>query len=159
MKMSLQHANWKYALLTAVAACLSYWIARAVGLKAGYWAAITCIVVCQSEVGATLVASRHRLIGTAIGALTGWAAVMVWHEHLAVFGVAIFLTSALCNILGMEAAGRLAGVTVAIVVLLPIRGPAWAAAGGRFIEVALGILVALAVTAVFYPKRIVTWKI
>ncbi|MGB7283032.1 MAG: FUSC family protein, partial [Candidatus Acidiferrum sp.] len=142
MGMSLERADWKNALLTGVATCLCYWIAQAMGLKAAYWAAITCIVVCQSEVGATLLASRNRLIGTAIGAVIGWGAVLVWHEHIAVFGVAIVLTIALCNVLGLETAGRLAGVTVAIVVLLKLKGPAWEAAGSRFIEVALGVVVA-----------------
>ena len=158
MKLNLARADWKNALLTALATCASYWLARTVGLKTGYWAAITSIVVCQSEVGATLKASRDRLIGTAIGAVLGWGAVLVWHEHLAIFGLAICATIAICNLLDLKTAGRLAGVTVAIVMLIQREGPAWVAAGSRFIEVSLGVVVALAMTAIFYPKILVSWK-
>lgn len=152
LTMELLRAEWKNAGLTAVSACLCYWITLALGLKTGYWAAITCIVVTQSEVGATLLASRDRLIGTAIGALIGWGAVLVWHSYVVVFGVAVLLTIALCNMLDLKTAGRLAGVTVAIVVLAQREGPAWKLAASRFLEVSLGVLVALAMTVVFYPR-------
>lgn len=154
MKLSWQKLDAKGALLTAVATSVSYWIALALGLKTGYWAAITCIVVTQSEVGATLVASRDRLIGTAIGALAGWGAVLVWHEHLTVFGLAVALTILVCNSLNLKSAGRLAGVTVAIVVLLHQTGPAWQTAASRFMEVSLGVLVALLTSVLFYPRAV-----
>jgi uncharacterized membrane protein YccC len=154
MEIKWGAAEWKNALLTAVATCVCYWITLALGLKTGYWAAITCIVVCQSEVGATLVASRDRLIGTAIGALTGWGAVLVWHGHVAMFGLAVGVTIALCNILDLKTAGRLAGVTVAIVVLVQREGPAWQIAASRFLEVSLGVVVALVMTVIFYPRNV-----
>jgi uncharacterized membrane protein YgaE (UPF0421/DUF939 family) len=147
-------ADWKNVALTSVGTCVSFWIALALGLKTGYWAAITCIVVCQSEVGATLTASRDRLIGTAIGAITGLGAVLVWGGHLVIFGAALALTIALCNMLDLRAAGRLAGVTVVIVMLLHGEGLAWWAATSRFLEVALGVVVALAMSAIFYPKDV-----
>jgi uncharacterized membrane protein YccC len=154
MKLSWQKLDAKGALLTAVATCVSYWIALALGLKTGYWAAITCIVVTQSEVGATLVASRDRLIGTAIGALAGWGAVLIWHEHLPVFGLAVGITILVCNALNLKSAGRLAGVTVTIVVLLHQAGPAWQTAASRFMEVSLGVIVALVTSVLFYPRAV-----
>jgi uncharacterized membrane protein YccC len=154
MKLSWQNLDAKGALLTAVATCVSYWIALALGLKTGYWAAITCIVVTQSEVGATLVASRDRLISTAIGALAGWGAVLIWHEDLAVFGLAVGLTILVCNALNLKSAGRLAGVTVTIVVLLHQAGPAWQTAASRFLEVSLGVIVALVTSVLFYPRAV-----
>jgi uncharacterized membrane protein YccC len=154
MQIKLGRADWKNAVLTAVAAGVCYWLTLALGLKTGYWAAITCIVVCLSEVGATLAASRDRLIGTAIGALTGWGAVLIWRGHVAVFGLAVGVTIVLCNVLDLKTAGRLAGVTVAIVVLVPRVGPAWQMAGSRFLEVSLGVVVALGMTVVFYPKSV-----
>lgn len=88
MQLSWSNLDWKSAALSALATCVSYWLALRLGLKTGYWAAITCVMVTQSEVGATLVASRDRLIGTAIWALAGWGRVLIWHEHLWMFGVA-----------------------------------------------------------------------
>jgi len=154
MRIKFARAEWKNAVLTAAASCVSYWIALALGLKTGYWAAITCIVVTQSEVGATLVASRDRLMGTALGALAGWGAVLIWHGHVAVFGVAVCVSIAICNVLDLRSAGRLAGVTVAIVVLLHQAGPAWQTAASRFLEVSLGVIVALGMSILFYPKAV-----
>lgn len=159
MNLSWRKLDAKGALLTAVATCVSYWIALALGLKTGYWAAITCIVVTQSEVGATLVASRDRLIGTAIGALVGWGAVLIWHGHLVVFGLAVGFTILTCNALNLKSAGRLAGVTVAIVVPLHQAGPAWQTAASRFMEVSLGVIVALLTSVLFYPRAVLRGKL
>ena len=159
MKLSWQKSDAKGALLTAVATCVSYWIAVALGLQSGYWAAITSIVVTQSEVGATIVASRDRLIGTAIGALVGWGAVLIWHGHLVVFGLAVGFTILACNSLNLKSAGRLAGVTVAIVVLSHQAGPAWQTAASRFMEVSLGVIVALLTNILFYPRAVLRGKL
>lgn len=161
MRLSWSNLDWKGAALTALATSVSYWVALRLGLKTGYWAAITCIMVTQSEVGATLVASRDRLIGTAIGALAGWGAVLIWHQHLSVFGVAVGLTIVTCEALNLKSAGRLAGVAVAIVVLLHQTGPAWQTAGSRFLEVSLGVIVALLMNVLFYPRTVIRggWKL
>lgn len=159
MKLNWQKSDAKGALLTAVATCVSYWIALALGLKTGYWAAITCIVVTQSEVGATIVASRDRLIGTAIGALVGWGAILIWHGHLVIFGLAVGFTILACDSLNLKSAARLAGVTVAIVVLLHQAGPAWQSAANRFMEVSLGVVVALLTSVLFYPRAVLRGKL
>jgi uncharacterized membrane protein YccC len=46
-RLSLQEG-----IRTALAAALAYWITGLLGLPGGYWAAISAIVVMQSEVGA-----------------------------------------------------------------------------------------------------------
>ena len=147
--------DWRYALLTGASAALCYWLTLLMGFGTGYWAAISSIVVCQSEVGATLIASRDRLVGTAIGVLVGWGTVLIWHQRIAVFGLAVVLTIILCNLCGFKVAGRLAGVAVCIVVLVPHKGTDAAhIAMSRFLEVAFGIMVALVMTAIFYPKNV-----
>lgn len=161
MHIKWGRAEWKNAALTALATALCYWITLALGLRAGYWALITCIVVMQSEVGATLLASRDRLIGTAIGALTGWAAELAWRGphagvEVIVLSAAVCIAIAICNILHLASAGRLAGVTVVIVFLLHGLEPAWSTALSRFFEVSLGVLVALGTTAVFYPRTLLS---
>lgn len=148
-------SDWRYSLLTGATAALCYWLTVLLGFGTGYWAAITSIVVCQSEIGATLIASRDRLIGTAIGVLIGWGTVLIWRRHVAVFGAAVVLTMILCNLSGFKAAGRLAGVAVCIVVLVPHNGtPLSHIAMSRFFEVTFGIVVALVMTAIFYPKKV-----
>jgi uncharacterized membrane protein YccC len=48
-----------------------------------------------------------------------------------------------------KTAYRYAGVTLGIIVLIPRSNAAWIVALHRFVEVSVGILVALAVTAVW----------
>jgi uncharacterized membrane protein YccC len=159
MQIKWGKAEWKNAGLTALATCVCHAITLALGLKTGYWATISCVVVMQSEVGATLVASRDRLLGTAIGALAGWAAVLAWPRHgavmdVAVLGLAVCVAIAMCNVLDLRSAGRLAGVTVVIVFLLHGAESAWRAAASRFLLVSLGVVVALVVTGIFFPKSL-----
>ena len=134
---------------TALAAVLAYWITSKLRLPGGYWAAISSIVVMQSEVGATVMASRDRLAGTALGAVVGLLTSLVWHHSLLVFGLAVLVVMMLCTALNYKNAGRLGGVTVAIIVLIHFSGPLWQIALQRFLEVSLGIVISLVVAAIW----------
>jgi uncharacterized membrane protein YgaE (UPF0421/DUF939 family) len=137
--------NLQQGMRTAVAAALAYWLTGLFHLPGGYWAAISAIVVMQSEVGATLAASRDRFAGTIMGAGVGWLTAIVWRHHLLVFAVAVLVVMVLCSLLKYKNAGRLGGVTIAIIVLIPHTGPAWYVAIERFMEVSFGIVVSLLV--------------
>jgi uncharacterized membrane protein YgaE (UPF0421/DUF939 family) len=139
-RLSLQQG-----LRTAVAAALAYWLTEWLRLPGGYWAAISAIVVMQSEVGATVQASFDRFAGTAMGAIVGWLTAMIWHHFIVVFAVAVLVVMVLCSALKVKNAGRLGGVTVAIIVLIPYPGALWHIAIERFLEVSFGIVVSLAV--------------
>ncbi|MGA7381184.1 MAG: FUSC family protein [Terriglobales bacterium] len=119
----------------------------------GLLAAISAFVVMGSDVGATVVASRDRLIGTAIGAALGAAFVALWGAHLVWFGMAVAVTVLVCESLGLGQSYRLACVTVAIVMLINTAGSPWKSATYRFLEVALGIVVALVISAL-PPKSV-----
>ena len=135
---------------TALAAALAYWITGLLHLPGGYWAAISAIVVMQSEVGATVTASRDRLAGTAIGAVVGLLTASLWHHSILKFGLsAVLVVVMLCTALNYKNAGRLGGVTVAIIVLIPYPGPLWHIALQRFLEVSFGILISLFVAVVW----------
>ncbi|HET9086847.1 MAG TPA: FUSC family protein [Acidobacteriaceae bacterium] len=136
---------------TALAAGLSFWITQLLHLPGGYWAAISAIVVMQSEVGATMIASRDRLAGTAIGAVVGWLTAVVWHHYVVIFAMSVLLVMVLCTVLHFKNAGRLGGVTVAVIVLIPHAGPIFHIALERFVEVSFGICVSLAI-ATLWPK-------
>ncbi len=69
------------------------------------------------------------------------------------FAVAIVLIGLLSIAFRLEkTAYRYASVTLAIIVLIPRSAPAWIIALHRFLEVAVGIIVALAVVAL-WPKH------
>ncbi|MGC1870596.1 MAG: FUSC family protein [Acidobacteriaceae bacterium] len=137
--------SFQQGIRTALAAVLAYWITSMLRLPGGYWAAISAIVVMQSEVGATVMASRDRLAGTAMGAVVGLLTSLVWHHSLFVFGLAVLVVMMLCTALNFKNAGRLGGVTVAIIVLIPYPGALWHIALQRFLEVSFGIVISLGV--------------
>ena len=156
MKISAEGFNvekLEQALRIGVAGILSIYVAGLFRLPQGYWAAISAFVVLGSDVKTTFRASGERLIGTAIGALAGAVFTYFWGSHLLWFGVAATLTVLLCELLGLGQSYRLACVTVAIVMMINSNASPWLTALNRFLEVALGILIALILSAV-PPGRI-----
>lgn len=141
-----------HATKTALAAALCWWLARHFGLQDGYWGAISAIIVLQSNFGATVSASRDRILGTLIGAAFGFTftlfGVLPWDYILAVLSAVI-----VCGLLGLRSSSRLAGVTITIVMLVQKTGSHWMVALDRVMEVILGIVVAIAVSTFVYPDR------
>jgi uncharacterized membrane protein YccC len=141
-----------HAAKTAAAAALCWWLALHFGLQDGYWGAISAIIVLQSNFGATISASRDRILGTLIGAVFGFAfslfGVLPWNFILAVLSAVI-----VCGLLGLRSSSRLAGVTICIIMLVHKSGTRWGLALERVLEVLLGIAVAIAITTLVYPDR------
>ena len=141
-----------HAAKTALAAALCWWIALRFGLHDGYWGAISAIIVLQSNFGATITASRDRLLGTLIGAAFGFTfslfGVLPWNYILAVLAAII-----LCGLLGLRNSSRLAGVTISIVMLVHTTGSHRTLALHRVGEVFLGIVVAVIVSTIIFPDR------
>ncbi len=143
----------KLAAKTGLAAIASLYFARLLGMPESYWAAISAIIVMYSEVGKTVSASWHRLVGTAIGVSIGGAFAAVFGPRVWAFGVAVTLTMLVCALIGFAEAGRLAGVAVAIVMLASRSGTPWIIALHRFLEVSFGIVTAVVVSLVVWPSR------
>ncbi len=152
MMVTLDKVNWKHGLKTAIAAGVCLGLVRVVGLKPGFWACISTIVVMQSESADTLVASRDRLIGTALGALVGLGVSYFWNGHLIVYAMAVLVCMLVPEIAGLKTAGRMAGVTVTIVLLAANSRSHWEVAYDRFLEVSFGIVVAVVVSKVLWRQ-------
>lgn len=136
---------------TALAAALCWWLALRFGLHDGYWGAISAIIVLQSNFGATITASRDRILGTVIGALFGFSFSLFWTlpwNYIA----AVFVALAFCGLIGFRSSSRLAGVTITIVMLVQSSSRK-SIALDRVGQVVLGILVAVAVTTLVFPDR------
>jgi len=134
---------------TAIAAVLSLVVARAFGLPEAYWATVTTLIIMQSTLGAALTVSEQRLAGTAMGAVMGAFLTAYFGSNVIVFGLGVFALGLVCCALRLEDAYRLASVTLAIVMLIARTKQAWIVAAHRFVEVAVGIAVGLALTAVW----------
>ena len=141
---------------TAVAAVASLLAARLLWLPEAYWAPITTLVITQSSLGAALTVSWQRFVGTVLGAVVG--AIVASHvgPHVLVFGSCVFILGLLRAVARLDlTAYRFAGVTLAIVLLVPRTGPAWQMAFHRLAGVSTGIGVAL-MLAMVWPERAAT---
>ena len=148
-----------HSLHTAVAATASVIVARLVQMPEAYWAAIATLVVMQSTLDATLTLSIERVVATALGASVGAVEANHFGANLIAFMLAIFLIGLLSFGFRLErTAYRYASVTLAIIVLIPRSNAAWIVALHRFIEVSVGIIVALLVVAVWPERRPVPAK-
>jgi uncharacterized membrane protein YgaE (UPF0421/DUF939 family) len=139
------------AARTTTAAVLSLLLARLLKLPEFYWAPISAIVIIQSPINHKTVAWQ-RFAGTALGAVVGALTATFFSSGALVYAVVIFLCGALCSLLRVSGAYRFAAITLSIVLLVAHQHAPWIVALHRFVEVSLGIAVALAVVQL-WPSR------
>jgi uncharacterized membrane protein YgaE (UPF0421/DUF939 family) len=142
------------AARTTVAAVVSLLLARILKLPEFYWAPISAIVIIQSTINPRTLAWQ-RFAGTALGAALGALVATFFSPSALVYGIAVLLCGVLCAVLRLDGAYRFAAITLSIIVLIAHQRPAWIVASHRFVEVSVGIAVALAV-AQLWPGRGVT---
>jgi uncharacterized membrane protein YgaE (UPF0421/DUF939 family) len=139
-----------YAAQTAVAAVVSYLIARWFRLPEAYWAPMSTLIVMQSTLSAALPISAQYLAGTAVGAAVGAVTDMYFPTNVWAFGVAALIIGLLCVALRVErSAYRYASITLAIVMLVPRSTGGRLVALHRFFEVSIGIAIGLAFFALW----------
>ncbi len=131
------------ASLSAGAAILAYLPTQALGLREGFWAAITALAVVQTELVATRDSGRDQLAGAAIGGVIGVAVTLAGGQHLPGYVLAVILSVLTCWLVNIASASRLAGITATIILLVPHTGTPQHMLASRVGEVAWGALVAL----------------
>jgi len=135
---------------TAVGTMASLLLARGLKMPEFYWAPISTIVILLSTVNPMTLAWQ-RFAGTAVGAALGAVIATEVRPNWMVYGVGIFVCGILSFMLRVGAAYRFAAIALSIVLLIAHERTPWVVAAHRFIEVSLGIAVALLVT--------VLWKV
>jgi uncharacterized membrane protein YgaE (UPF0421/DUF939 family) len=139
---------------TAIGATAAMTLARLLKMPEYYWAPISAIVILQSTIPPRTL-SWQRFVGTALGAVLGAALATFFRPNALVYGVGILLCGVLAWLMRIGGAYRFAGITLSIVLLIPHTSAAWIVGGHRFLEVSLGIAVALVVTTLWpMTKRI-----
>src|SRR6516164_5269599 len=139
-----------HALRTAIAATLSVVAAPLIRLPEAYWAVIATLVVMQSPLSSTVPLAIQRIVASALGATLGTIESACFGANLVAFALTIFVLGLISIAFRLEKVGySYAGMTLAIIVLIPRPEAPWIAALHRFAEVSLGILVALVVVAVW----------
>jgi len=133
---------------TAVATVLSLLLARSLKLPEFYWAPISTIVILLSTINPRTLAWQ-RFVGTALGAFLGALIANYFHPNWIIYGVGIFVCGVLSSILRLGAAYRFAAIALTIVLLITHERSPCIVATHRFIEVSLGIAVALLITVIW----------
>ncbi|HTW60065.1 MAG TPA: FUSC family protein [Terriglobales bacterium] len=142
------------AVRTTVAAVLAMLLARLLKLPEFYWAPISAVVIIQSTIDPKTLAWQ-RFAGTALGAAMGAVIATVFPaspSNTWVYAGAIFLAGVLCVLLRFRGAYRFAAITLSIILLIARTRAAWIVAWHRFVEVSLGIAVALTI-ALLWPIK------
>jgi len=141
------------AARTAMAAVVSYLIARLFHLPEAYWAPISTLIGMGSTLGTALPVSVQHFAGTAIGAAVGAVTATYLHGSVWTFGIAVLLIGLLFAVLRVErSAYRYATTTLVIVMLVTRSTSAWSIAIHRFSEVSIGIAVGLVLSAL-WPEQ------
>ena len=145
----------RYPARVTLAAVLALLAARILGFPEVYWAPVSAMVVMQSDFGASLTMSLHRLAGTAIGAFAGALLVANVGRSVITFGLGVFGIGLLSVALRLERpANRFAAIAFSIVFLVVRAEPVWVIALHRFLEVTVGIVAGLLLSAVWPEPEI-----
>ena len=115
----------------ALAALVAYWLGSwFTSLFPGYlpkigglWSAISAIVVTQATSKEALSSASLRILGSAIGAATSAVYLTLLPFHPAGMAVAIFATVLLCAAVNVPSHGRLAAITVIVVMVTSSLDP------------------------------------
>jgi uncharacterized membrane protein YccC len=145
-----------HSLKTAIAFLIGTFIVRVFSFPQGQWVLISILVVmcAQSRVGAIMQKSYMRLLGTLLGASI--AALTLWLAYPSVIWTTLIvcLTTALFSYIAdspgyLSEAGPLGAVTV--VIILIGQNPGYLSVLSRFLEISLGIVIALLVSRFIWP--------
>jgi uncharacterized membrane protein YgaE (UPF0421/DUF939 family) len=136
------------SLRTAVPAVLSLVAARSLKMPEFYWAPISSIVIMLSTIN-PLTLAWQRFAGTALGVALGALIASYVSPNWIAYGAGIFACGILSSLLRLGNAYRFAAMALTIVLLISHGSPPWTVAIHRFVEVSLGIAVALMVTLVW----------
>lgn len=151
-KLGLSREAVTHSVRTAVAAVVSMVLARGLKLPEFYWAPISTIVIVLSTIN-PLTLAWQRFVGTALGAAMGALIASFIRPNWMVYGIGILVCGILSAVLRLGSAYRFAAITLSIVLLIAHERPPWIVASHRFVEVSLGIAVALVTTLVWrVPK-------
>jgi uncharacterized membrane protein YccC len=135
-----------------MAACaLSWLLAWLCGLKEGYWALITAVVVTQPALDDTLAASRNRVLGTLIGAAAGCLVIEAARHGFSIQALFWCALSPLALLTAVRQNLRLSCITLMVVVLIPASGDPFVRPLDRVYGILLGTLASI-VTSLTFPS-------
>jgi len=139
-----------HVCLAAIAALVSYRSAALFHLPEAYWAPMSTLIIMQLTFSAALPVAVQYIAGTAVGAAVGATADAYVLESVWAFTAAVVFIGLFCVLLRVERSSfRTASITIVIVMMVPRSSSARFVAFYRFVEVSIGIMVGLALFAMW----------
>lgn len=147
------------ATRTAVASVVSLCIVLIYRFPEGYWALITCLVMTQASVGASIDKGILRLVGTVVACMLAVVWLAPLNQSPVAFLVVTFVIITIAAYLGSGSvypyAFVIGGVTLVMVAVLGFEGQNVAASKGlaRSGEILVGVLVSWFCAFAIWPRR------
>ena len=151
MKLPVPLSAVTLALRAGVAGSLATWIAGVFSLQHPIYAFIAAVIVTDLSPAQSRRLGLRRILATVIGAVCGAALSQLLGPGPGAVGIAVVMAMLLGALLGAGDGARVAGYICGIVVLDHAAEP-WLYAAQRFIETALGVIVAWGIS--YVPKLI-----
>lgn len=153
MNYSTHVAAFQMSVRVAVAAALSFAIAKRLEFQFPIYAMISAVVVTDLNASETWKLGVPRLVGTFVGAIVGALTCAILRPNPWEAGIAIFAAMFCSHLLRLRNSAKVAGYVCGIV-LLAFGDHPWEYALHRTIETALGIAMAMLISLV--PKLLPT---
>lgn len=152
--------TWVFIFKVLLAAFLTLWLAMRLELPQPRTAMITVFIVMQPQSGPVFAKSFYRLLGTLAGAVVTVALIALFPQNTELFLPSLALWVGLCSAGAVRQRNFrgygfvLSGYTAAMIGLPVLSHPEGAlfAALWRVLEIALGLLIATAVSAAVLPQ-------
>jgi uncharacterized membrane protein YccC len=155
-RLNLRRIHFALSLRVTLAALLALVGAQLVGLPLPLWSVLTAVIVTQMSVGRSLKASIDYILGTIGGSVYGGAVgVMIPHTtEMALLAVLMIAVAPLALYAALRPGMNVVPISAIIVLLVPVMnsGTALDSAINRILEVALGALIGLLVSALVVPS-------
>jgi uncharacterized membrane protein YgaE (UPF0421/DUF939 family) len=151
MAKLVQLSAIQLALRAGVAGGLATWIALSLALQHPLYAFVAAVIATDLSAAQSRKLGLRRIFATAIGGICGAALSQLLGPGVAAVGLAVFVAMVVGSLLGAGEGTRVAGFICGIVVLEHSSEP-WLYGAQRFVETALGVLVAWGVS--FLPRLI-----
>lgn len=123
---------------------------------AGLWCIISGIVVLQVFIHESFTAAGLRILGSFVGAVSSCLFAFFFGYTMQALLLCVICTVMLTSAFKIKQTFRLASLTAAIVIIVGMLAPAvspWMNASSRFFESAIGAVIAIVITALFFPLR------
>lgn len=153
----------KIGIKTALAASISFLLGigfnqlyhRPDILASGLWSALTSVVVIQARLEVTNKAALDRFLGVFVGCVAGTFFMYHMGSGVVSLAISVFGTIVLCSLLDIKDSFRVASMSTAMIIIMGgLRGDLdpWVFGFFRFIESAIGILVAVIIAFSVWPQ-------